>query len=205
MKLYYKSGSCSLSPHIALCESGLPFELVVVDLANKKLSNGDDFYKVNPKGQVPALTMDENGELLTEGAAIVQYIADRATTSIAPANGTVERARLQEWLNFIATEMHKGFSPIYKADTPESYKETCIANWKKKLDMLEQHFAKNNWLLKDFSVADGYLFTVLTWAPRAKIDVAIGWPKLGAFMDRMRARPAVQKALQAEGLMPKAA
>jgi glutathione S-transferase len=201
MKLYFSPGACSLSPHIALCESGLPFELEQVDIRNKKTKDGGDYLQINPKGQVPVLELD-SGERLTEGPAIVQYIADQAPNSgLAPANGTMARYRLQEWLNHVTSELHKSFGPIFRPNTPEDYKTISKENIGKRLDLLDQELSRKPYLMGEtFTVADAYLFTVLNWTGRVGIDLA-RWPNLKAYTDRIHARPKVQDALRAEGLM----
>ncbi len=202
MRLYFFPGACSMSPHIALREAGLDFKLERVDPKTKTMvAGGGDFNAVNPKGMVPVLELD-NGEVLTEGPAIVQYIADRKPESgLAPANGTLERARLQEWLNFITSEIHKGFTPLFKPDTPDAYKAIARANLEKRFGFIDQKLAGKQYLLGDrFSVADGYLFTVVNWARLHKMDLA-PWPNLAAYMERVRARPKVQEAMKAEGLI----
>ena len=201
MKLYYSPGACSLSPHIALLEAGLAYELVKVDLKAKKLENGDDFLNVNPKGQVPALSLD-NGELLTEGPVIVQMIADQAPGKhLAPAQDSAERYRLQEWLNFITTELHKNigplFSPVLADEAKAFFKDRAMAKFK----YLDGQLAGHDYLMgKSFSVADGYLFTMLSWAERMKFDLA-AVPNLVAYKARVGARPMVQEALTREGLL----
>jgi glutathione S-transferase len=201
MKLYFSPGACSLSPHIALCESGLPFELEQVDIRNKKTKDGGDYLQINPKGQVPVLELD-GGERLTEGPAIVQYIADQAPSSgLAPANGTMARYRLQEWLNHVTSELHKSFGPIFRPNTPEDYKTISKENIGKRLDLIDQELSHKPYLMGEtFTVADAYLFTVLNWTGRVGIDLA-RWPNLKAYIDRIHARPKVQDALRAEGLM----
>ncbi|GLS44917.1 glutathione transferase GstA [Methylobacterium brachythecii] len=199
MKLFYAAGACSLSPHIVLRELGVPFALESVDLRSKKTETGADFTTINPKGYVPALQLDD-GEVLTEGAAIVQYLADKhAPGSLAPLAGSVERARLNGHLNFISAELHKGFSPLFNpALSPES-RETALANLGRKLGVVEAVLADGRPFLtgKDFSVADAYLFVTLTWAPKLGVDLA-PWPHLVAFSQRVAARNAVQAALAAE-------
>jgi glutathione S-transferase len=201
MKLYYSPGACSLSPHIALLEAGLPYDLVKVDLKAKKLENGDDFLKVNPKGQVPALGLD-NGELVTEGPVIVQMIADKASAkNLAPARDSAERYKLQEWLNFITTELHKNFgpmfSPILADDAKAFFKDRVMGKFK----YLDGALAGHDYLMgKQFTVADGYLFTMLAWAERLKFDLS-GLNNLKAYQARVGARPKVQEALTKEGLM----
>ncbi len=201
MKLYYSNGACSLSPHIALREAGLPFELVRASTKTHKLDDGTDYYTINPKGSVPLLELD-NGERLSEGPAIVQYIADLAPNSkLAPPNGTFERSRLQEWLNFITSELHKGFSPLFNPATPEAYKPIAIENLKKRFSYVDGKLEGKNYLMGDtFTVADGYLFTVTNWARLVKVDLS-EYKDLGSFMERMAARPHVQEALKAEGLL----
>lgn len=202
MKLFYSPGACSLSPHIVAREAGHSFDLEQVDLAAKKLkTSGDDYLAINPKGQVPCLQLDD-GKILTEGPAIVQYLADQKPASnLAPAAGSFERYQLQEWLNFITTEIHKGFSPLFRPNTPADYKPIVKEGLAAKFAMLDKHFAKNQYLMGDtFTVADAYLFTVTNWNNFQKIDIG-QWPNVKAFMDRMLARPKVQEALKAEGLM----
>jgi glutathione S-transferase len=200
MKLYYKPGACSLSPHIVLREAGLPFELVKVDLAAKTLDDGSDFRAVNPKGQVPTLALDEGG-ILTEGAVIVQYIADMAPASgLIPAAGTMERYRVMEWLNFITSELHKAYSPLFNPKMPAEAKEIFAANLKTKYAFVDAKLEGKDYLMgKQFSVADAYLFTVTNWAPNVGVDLT-GLKNLEAFNARMKARPAVQQALKGEGL-----
>ncbi|HEV3500855.1 MAG TPA: glutathione transferase GstA [Bradyrhizobium sp.] len=201
MKLYYSPGACSLSPHIALLEAGLPYDLVKVDLRAKKLENGDDYLKVNPKGQVPALGLD-NGELVTEGPVIVQMIADKAAgKNLAPARDSAERYKLQEWLNFITTEVHKNFGPLFSPvladDAKAFFKDRVMAKFK----YLDGALAGRDHLMgKQFTVADGYLFTMLNWADRMKFDLS-ALPNLSAYKARVGARPKVQEALTKEGLM----
>ncbi|HUZ66743.1 MAG TPA: glutathione transferase GstA [Beijerinckiaceae bacterium] len=200
MKLYFSPGACSLSPHIALCEAGLTFEAEQVDLKGKKTKSGADFFAINPKGQVPALALDGGG-VLTEGTAIVQYVADHSPGSeLAPKNGTIERYRLQEWLSFISTELHKGFSPLFRATTPDAYKTIGRENLAKAFKQVEGRLARREFLLGDhFTVADGYLYVMLRWADRVEIDMT-GFANLAEFKKRMEARPKIQQALKAEGL-----
>ena len=201
MKLYYAPGACSLSPHIALLEAGLPYELVKVDLRAKKLENGDDYLAVNPKGQVPALALD-NGELVTEGPVIVQIIADKAADkNLAPARDSAERYKLQEWLNFITGELHKNFGPLFSPvladDAKAFFKDRVMGKFKYVDGML----AGRDYLMgKQFTVADGYLFTMLCWADRMKFDLS-ALPNLLAYKTRVAARPMVQQALTKEGLL----
>jgi glutathione S-transferase len=201
MKLYYSPGACSLSPHIALLEAGLPYDLVKVDLRAKKLENGDDFLKVNPKGQVPALAL-ESGELVTEGPVIVQMIADRAAgKNLAPAHGSAERYKLLEWLNFITAELHKSFGPIFSpvlADEAKAFFKDRVMG---KFKYIDSQLAGRDYLMgSQFSVADAYLFTMLSWADRMKFDLS-DMPNLVAYKARVAARPKVQEALTKEGLM----
>jgi glutathione S-transferase len=201
MKLYYSPGACSLSPHIALCEAGLPYELVKVDLKAKKLENGDDYLKVNPKGQVPALALD-SGELVTEGPVIVQMIADKASgKNLAPARDSAERYKLLEWLNFVGTELHKNFGPMFSpvlADDAKAFFKDRVMG---KFQYLDGVLAGRDYLMgKQFTVADGYLFTMLSWADRMKFDLS-AMPNLLAYKARVGARPMVQQALTKEGLM----
>ena len=202
MKLYYSPGACSLSPHIALLEAGLPYDLVKVDLKAKKTENGDDFNSINPKGQVPALMLD-NGEMLTEGPVIVQAIADKAADkNLAPAAGTPERYRLQEWLNFITTELHKNFSPLFNPTIPDEVKNFFKDRIMSKFKYADSRLAGQDYLMgKQFTVADGYLFTMLMWATdRLGFDLS-GLPSLMAYKARVAARPKVQEALTKEGLL----
>jgi glutathione S-transferase len=200
MKLYYSPGACSLSPHIALLEAGLPYDLVKVDLRAKKLENGDDYLKVNPKGQVPALTLD-NGEVVTEGPVIVQMIADKASAkNLAPARDSAERYKLQEWLNFVTAELHKNFSPMFSPvlsdDAKAFFKDRVMGKFK----YIDSQLPGRDYLMgKQFTVADGYLFTMLTWADRMKFDLS-AFPNLLAYKARVAARPRVQEALTKEGL-----
>ena len=200
MKLFFSPGACSLSPHIALREAGLPVELVKVDLKAKTLADGSDFRAINGKGSVPVLGLPD-GSVLTEGPAIVQYIADRnPAAGLAPANGTPERYRLQEILNFITSELHKGFSPLFNPDCPPEWKAQVKAMLGQRFDWLSGQLDGKSYLLgEQFSVADGYLFTVLFWTRWVGIDLA-NWPVLQAFFERVAARPQVQAALAAEGL-----
>jgi glutathione S-transferase len=202
MKLYYSPGACSLSPHIALLEAGLPYDLVKVDLRAKKLENGDDFLKVNPKGQVPVLALD-SGELVTEGPVIVQMIADKAAAkNLAPPRDSAERYKLLEWLNFITSEVHKNFGPLFSpvlADEAKAFfKDRVMGKFKYIDSQLADH--RDYLLGKQFSVADGYLFTMLAWAERMNFDLA-AMPNLLAYKARVGARPKVQEALTKEGLM----
>jgi glutathione S-transferase len=201
MKLYYTPGACSLSPHIALLEAGLPYDLVKVDLRAKKLENGDDFLKVNPKGQVPVLALD-SGELVTEGPVIIQMIADKAAgKNLAPARDSAERYKLLEWLNFITTELHKSFGPMFSpvlADEAKAFFKDRVMG---KFKYVESKLAGRDYLMgSQFTVADGYLFTMLSWADRMKFDLS-DMPNLLAYKARVGARPKVQEALTKEGLL----
>jgi glutathione S-transferase len=201
MKLYYSPGACSLSPHIALLEAGLPYDLVKVDLRAKKLENGDDYLQVNPKGQVPALGLD-SGEVLTEGPVIVQIIADKVPgKSLAPARDSAERYKLQEWLNFTTGELHKNFSPLFNPAIPDEVKNFFRDRIMGKFRYVDAQLAGRDYLMgKQFSVADGYLYTMLRWADGHKFDLS-GLKNLMAFKERVSARPKVQEALTKEGLM----
>src|SRR5512139_3698854 len=201
MKLYYSTGACSLSPHIALREAGLPFELVLASTKTHQLPDGTDYYTINPKGYVPLLELD-NGERLSEGPAIVQYIADQAPAkNLAPANGTMARYRLQEWLTFIGTEIHKTFSPLFNPATPEDARTALKARISGRLAYVDGRLAGKSYLLgEQFSVADGYLFTVVNWSRPVGLDLS-AFPHLTAFLARVAARPAVQEAMKAEGLL----
>lgn len=201
MKLYYTPGACSLSPHIVSREAGVAIDLEKVDLATKKTETGGDFRAVNPKGYVPALKLDD-GSVLTEGPAIVQYLGDRKPASgLVPVCGTPERYRLQELLNFISTELHKGFSPLFKPNTPDAYKEIAKENLFTRFGQVDAQLQGKQYLMGDrFTAADAYLFTVVGWSRLHKIDLA-KWPNLAAYMDRVRKRPKVAEAMKAEGLI----
>jgi glutathione S-transferase len=201
MKLYYSPGACSLSPHIALAEAGLAYNVEKVDLKTKKTESGADFFAINAAGYVPALVLD-NGEVLTEGPAIVQYIADLAPTKkLAPPAGSFERVRLQEVLNFISTELHKSFSPLFNPATPEESKTAARALIGRRLDLIEQKLAGRDYLMGEFSVADAYLFTVTSWGRMVGVDIKEGRPRLGEYWSRVMARPAVKQAMTEEGLI----
>jgi glutathione S-transferase len=198
MKLYMVPGSCSLSPHIALREAGAEFELVRVNLQEKKLPDGGDYLAVSPKGQVPVLELD-NGEMLTENAAILQYIADRhAQAGLTPTAGTIESYRLQEWLSFIGSELHKTLPALFVPRYPAEYKPMARATLERKFANLEAHLADNQFLMGDeFSIADAYCFAIVNWHKKADIDLA-PWPNLKSYMARVEARPKVQEALEVE-------
>ncbi len=203
MKLYYSPGACSLSPHIVLREADFNFEIERVDNATKRTEGGSDFREINPKGYVPVLRLD-SGELLTEGAAIVQYLADQhPQAGLAPKAGTLERARLQEHLNFTASELHKAFSPLFTSGTSDADKKTATANVERRFDHIERLLAdgRSHLLGNTFSVADAYLFVVASWAKPTGIGLD-KWPKLAAFVERVAARPKVRDAMKAEGLLP---
>lgn len=200
MKLYYKSGACSLSPHIVLREAGLDFSIEKVDLATKKTETGDDFLAVNPKGQIPTLLLND-GSILTEGVAIVQYLADqKPDRQLMPEQGTPARYHALEWLNYIATELHKGFSPLFNPKTPDDFKAVTREALSKKFAYVNESLKDNQFLLgARFSVADAYLFTVMGWAKALKFDLS-ALTELNAYLNRVAARPAVDAALTAEGL-----
>jgi glutathione S-transferase len=201
MKLYYSPGACSLSPHIALREAGLNFELVQVDLATKKTASGQNYLEINPAGYVPCLQLDD-GRTLTEGPAILQYVADRAPGKLlAPANGSFERYHLQQWLNFISAELHKSFSPLFNPGASEDWKNAVRQAIATRLGVVATRLKDAPYLLGDsLSVADIYLFVVLGWATYVNLDLS-PWPALQAFMGRVGGREAVQAALRAEGLI----
>src|ERR1700681_1465161 len=201
MKLYYASGACSLSPHIVAREAGIAIDTVKVDLATKKTEDGQDFLLLNPKGYVPALRLD-NGEILTEVPAIVQYLADQKPASrLAPSAGTMERYRLQEWLSFLGTELHKSFSPLFNQASADDAKRAAKENITKRFTYLEQKLAGSKYLMGEtFTVADAYAFTIVNWANFVGIDLK-PYPNLSAYMGRIGARPKVQEALKAEGLL----
>lgn len=201
MKLYYSPGACSMSPHIVLHEAGLPHETVMVSTKSHKLQDGTDYYGINPLGYVPFLVLD-NDDTLHEGPAIVQYLADLAPEkNLAPANGTVARYHLQEWLNFISTEVHKGFSPLFSPATPEDFKPVLLGNLFKRLSWVNEQLANKSYLMGDqFTVADAYFFTVTGWAQFVGLDIS-ELQHLQAYRERILARPAVQAAMKAEGLL----
>lgn len=202
MKLYYSPAACSLSPHIVLAESGLSYELEKVNLRETphRTESGVEFSTINSKGYVPALALD-NGEVLSEGVAIVQYLADQVPGKyLAPANGTLARYRLQEWLNFISTEIHKGFGPLWSPANSAEVKDAAWAKIASRIDWLVAQLGNKEYLLGDYSVADAYLFTCLNWAKI--LDRSLdNWPQLTAYLARVAARPAVQQAMKEEGLL----
>jgi glutathione S-transferase len=200
MKLYYAPGACSLASHIALQESGLPYETEKVDLKVKQTAGGTDFNAINPKGYVPALILD-SGETLTEGSALLAYIGELAPSArlIMPA-GTMGNFRVREWLAFIGTELHKNFGPLFRPTTPEATREAALEMLRRRLGFVSDALTGKPYLTgEQFTVADAYLYTVLRWAVPLKIDLS-PWPQLTAFMTRVTARPAVQSTLTAEGL-----
>ena len=200
MKLYYSPGACSLASHIALEEVGLAYEAVRVDLKSKKTADGRDYLAVNEKGYVPTLALDSGG-VLTENAAVLTYIADQDPGGrLSPAHGSFARYRFAEWLNFIATELHKGFGPLWHAQNPEPVKDIARTTLAKRFDYVDKRLAETPYLLgEDFSAADAYLFTIANWSHILNFDLA-PWPALTQFMARVAARPAVQRAMKAEGL-----
>lgn len=205
MKLFYSPGSCAMSPHIVLSEAGGAYALDRVDLASKTTETGRPLKEINPQDAVPVLLLD-NGETLTEGAAIVQYIADqRPEAGLLPPAGTLERARVQQWLNYIATEMHKAHVPLFKADYPQASKDIAIANVKRAYDFVSEALSDRTYLTGDgFTVADAYLFTIVNWHNFIGLDLS-PWPVLVAYQARVAARPAVKKAMHEEGLLADAA
>jgi glutathione S-transferase len=201
MKLYYSPGACSLSPHIVLHEAGLAYEPVLASTKTHQLADGTDFYTINPLGYVPVLELDD-GTRLREGPAIVQYLADQAPhKNLAPAHGTLGRYRLQEWLTFIGTEIHKTFSPLFVPSTPEDYKPQVKQRLLARLQWVDSELAGKPYLMgEQFSVADAYLFTVTNWGQYVGLDIS-QLKNLVAYRERIAARPAVQAAMKAEGLL----
>ena len=202
MKLYFSPGACSLSPHIVLREAGIQADLEQVDLKTKRTKSNTDFTAVNPKGQVPALVLDD-GQVLTEGPAVVQYLADsKPEAKLAPANGTIERYHLQEWLNFITSELHKSFGALFNPAVPADYKKFATDLIDNRFAYVDEHLRNGGPFLMgaQFTVADAYLFTVANWTRFLKIDLG-QWPNLKAYVERVAARPKVREALKAEGLV----
>lgn len=201
MKLFYASGACSLSPHIVAHEAGIELRLQKVDLKTKTIAAEGDFFSINPKGYVPTLELD-SGEILTEGPAIVQYLADlEPEKGLAPPAGTFERYRLQEWLGFINSELHKSYSPLFRPETPAETRAERLAYLNKRYAIVEKRLGTHPYLLgAAFTVADAYLFTVTNWAGHVKLDLT-PFPNLRAFQERVAARPAVKAAMKAEGLL----
>jgi glutathione S-transferase len=202
MKLYFSPGACSLSPHIVANEAGIPLTLVKVDTKTKTIARDGDYWEINPKGYVPALELDD-GQLLTEGPAIVQYLADLAPAAgLAPANGSFERVRLQEALNYLTSEIHKAYSPLFKDDVLPAVREERLEYLKRRYALVEKQLEGRNYLFGDrFTVADAYLFTLTRWARAVKLDLS-GFTNLEAFQKRVGSRKAVIAALRAEGLIP---
>jgi glutathione S-transferase len=200
MKLYYSPGACSLSPHIVASEAGIPIELEKVDLAQHKTEGGQDYMAINPKGYVPALRLND-GSILTEGPAIVQYLADQKPASgLAPAAGTIERYRLQEWLTFIGTELHKSFGALFNKASSEEVKSTAKTNINKRLAYLNDQLASRQYLMgSTFTAADAYAFTIVNWTNFVGIDLK-AYPNLAAYQARVAGRPKVHETLKAEGL-----
>ncbi|HET9862576.1 MAG TPA: glutathione transferase GstA [Steroidobacteraceae bacterium] len=205
MQLYFAPGACSLASHITLREAGLPVDLKRTDTRTKKLEDGSDYFAVNSKGAVPALRLDD-GQVLTEGPAILQYLADqRPESGLVPRAGTLERYRVLEWLNFITSEVHKSFSPLFNPAADAKVKEYTTQNIEKKFDWLDKQLAGKQYLTGDtFTIADAYLFVVANWSNFVGIDLG-RWPALKAFQERVAARPKVREAMEAEGLFKKAA
>jgi glutathione S-transferase len=201
MKLYYTPGACSMAVNITLHESGQKFDLVKVDLSQHKTEGGEDYYRINPKGYVPALKLD-NGEVLTEDVVLLQYVADqKPEAGLAPKAGTMERYRLLEWLNFISSEMHKTLGALFNPGITPEWKEDRIALFGRRCDYLVKALGSKPYLMGDkFTIADAYLFTILGWANYFKLDMG-RWPALRQYADRIAARPAVQEAMKAEGLI----
>ena len=205
MQLYYSPGACSLASHITLREAGLPVELKKTDTKTKKLEDGSDYFAINSKGSVPALKLD-NGQVLTEGVALMQYIADQKPDSgLAPKNGTLERYRLQEWLNYVASEVHKSFSPLWNPTADPAVKKFTLDNLTRKFEWLNQQLTGKKYLTGDtFTIADSYLFTVINWTNFLNVDLS-KYPAIKDFQARVAARPKVKEAMEAEGLTKKAA
>lgn len=205
MKLYYASGACSMAPHIVAREAGLPIEIEKVDLRQGKTEHGETYKEVSPNGYVPALRLDD-GQVLTEVANLVQYLADQAPeTGLAPAFGTMERYQLMQWLIFTSSEIHKGFGPLWKPNTPEAMKPIVKENLQKRFAYLDQVLAGRDYLMGDqFTAADAYLFTVVNWHKFHDVDIS-AHKNLAAFQERVAARPKVREAMAAEGLLQQAA
>ncbi|MET0743873.1 MAG: glutathione transferase GstA [Microvirga sp.] len=204
MKLYYSPGACSLSVHIAAREAGLDPALVKVDLASHRTEDGTDYYTINPKGYVPTIALPD-GAVLTEVAALLQYVADqKPETQLAPAAGTMDRTRLHEWLGFVSSELHKGFSPLWNPATPDAVKDATRKKLAQRLAYLDPILAERPYLMgSTFTVADAYLFTILSWARHLAVDLG-PYEHVRAFLDRVAARPKVREALVAEGLLKSA-
>ena len=202
MKLYVVPGACSLAPHIALRETGIRFEVAIVALPSRRVDDGSSFIEVNPKGYVPALRLDD-GQVLTENVAVLLYIAERhPAAQLAPPAETMARFRLIEWLAFINSELHKAFSPFFAPGVPEGAQQYALERITKRLDYVEGVLGDAEFLIGDhFTIADAYLFTVLSWCPEVRIDL-LRWPNLARYKERIGARPAVLTALKVEGLVP---
>ena len=201
MKLYYAPGACSLAPHIALREANLPYTLARVDLAKHAVEDGRDYRSVNPKGYVPTLELDDSTKL-TEASVVLQYIADRVPGTLAPALGTMERYRLMEWLNFIASEIHKGFGPLWDSGAPQATHTAAREKLAKRFAFVEAPLSQHAFVTgSHFTIADAYLFTVTNWSDHLQVDLA-RFPALRAFMTRVGARPSVRSAMREEGLHP---
>ena len=200
MKLYYSPGACSLSPHIALREAGANVELIKVDLAQKKTEKGEDLFAISPKGQVPTLVTDD-GEVITEGTVILQYIAETyPQAGLAPTGTPSERRRYAEWLNHTATELHKGIGGLFNRQLPAEAKEVLKSGLARRFAFLDQHLQRNDFIMGDrFTAVDGYVYTVLRWTKMHEIDLT-PYPGIRAFMERVGARPKVKEALAAEGI-----
>jgi glutathione S-transferase len=201
MKLYYDSGSCALSPHIVLCELGFEFDIEKVDLEAGITERGADFHAINPSGCVPVLVLDD-GQILTEGGVIVQYLADAAPEAgLIPPAGTMRRYRVLEWLSFVSAELHRGYTPLFDDTLTEGYRAKVLKRLARRLDIVEQHLNDRQYLSGDeFTVADAYCFTILNWAGYVSVDMS-PWPNIQAYQSRVSARPNVQKAMRAEGLI----
>ncbi len=201
MKLYFAPGACSLAAHIVIEEAGVPHTLERVDLATHKTEHGEDYTKINPKGYVPAVTLDD-GTLLTEVAVVLQYLSDlRKERRLMAEPGSLERYRQMEWLSFISTELHKQFSPFFRPETPEAVKQQQMKLLGRRFDYISETLGRHPYLAgAEFTAPDAYLFTVLGWTDYLKIDMT-PWPRLGEYRARIAARPAVQKTLKGEGLL----
>jgi len=200
MKLYYWPGACSLSPHIVAREAGIALDLAQLDRGERKTADGVVLSGINGKNQVPVLELDD-GQMLTEGPVIVQYLADRKPGSdLLPAAGTMDRYRVQEWLNYVTSELHKTYAPMFRPNTPDEFKSISRDFLGQRFDWINRRLAGKQYLTGDkFTVADAYLFVVLRWSPRVGVDLS-KWPNIAAYVDRVAARPKVQEALKAEGL-----
>jgi glutathione S-transferase len=204
MKLFFAPGACSMAPHIVLNEAGIPCELEKVNLGKKTTAAGEDYYKINPKGSVPALQLDD-GQVLTEVAVLVQYIADRKPeTGRAPKAGTLDRYRLMEWINYVSSEVHKTFGPLFNPNAPEEWKKTAADQLGNRFDYLAGHLKDRQYVMGDtFTAVDAYLFTVLNWTHFVKLDLG-KWPALTGYMARVADRPEVKKTMKEEGLIKEA-